>query len=968
MINLISLCPQSKVIPVLCLFYTLLSHGDLTKKDLDLIHQQPWITLGAILGEKIKIINPSNDNFHDFNAALQIMHFVPPLPYEFIFFRKIVRSVDYITFYKDPRTYKKEMGSEYTLSLFIMHFVDGSHITFIPERFLTEGPVNIAETMYHLSIATKSEFTISHSFFEIDPKTHERKVNDYSNLATGNYLPKTSEFHVQMLITIYQTIISTVKSTPELLTKAKNGIQLIFLGCGNGVECLGGIAMLNQRLNVPVKACGIDINPRLIAAAKSRFPGIPFYVEDAAKAKGIIKGCLSENPGQLAIVVALGLLSLEVMTGTYPALQVFQQAADSGLVDRMYVAAYGMPLFNRYMVESSGWEMKITHIPHTQLHEKGTHPYEDEDSLRNRLYVMTPMSIEKQASMFISRSNHMNTSKNEPFTTLTLSLSSHPKIIFRHLKGKPVSSSVRSLDLSWSSIPDGEEREQFFTDLKKSGVMNIVASGFEPWFDDVEKRVRNTQSFNIYKRTDAKYPSEVPAITPEYARILLAAPYKYTAPYYQAPANEIVATQRQPSSETDPRIRLQQNLDRLGVRVRHFDPVTNTLYLDIPSAGTTQETTTGSASTSLTAEKWQEELQGTIKKSAALTGITYDESSAHLGEAPALQQLDLSSDSMVLRKIKHFLGTGSSQSITHIDLSGSLLKQHEIEPLINLLSGFPALKSVIMSGNESWHDQFISRLSASGHRIKRLVHSTADNALFPAGTVQSLTAKQVVPWTQDIESGYLSSYLLPGFHKELIDLLTTHAIQLQDTPADGLCFFHAVGMQLHISESHLRAALYNHLIFNSQNIQEQFPQFSGEMFNQLLSELLQGSWGDAGQAALISAVFNRRVILIYFHSQNGNVQILQLNPNGSSEVLSRLPTNLNNQDIILAHNGLGHWLAGSPQTQASNLKQHNSALLNIKDPLPASHIWERSEEIYNPGIFPALISILILAWSPLLSL
>lgn len=951
---------------ILYLFFINQSFATLTKQELAKIYQNPWITLALIIGEDIQIINPSDD-YYTLNDSVQITHFRPPERFVYNFFNRVAEQVDYIFFQHDPRTYTSEMGPNYKLSFFILYFTDGSHIAFMPKRVLEEGPNRFANQMLHLMIATKSESTLSHSLPEVNHSTLERKVRDYSGLARGNYPKKTSEFHIQMLITIFETIIATVQSNPSLARKAQNGISLIFLGCAAGAECEGGRAMLNQRFHVPVTACGIDINPQLISTARTLFPHIPFHVKDASNAGKIIKECTSPDSKKLVITIAHGLIAHEVMTGTYPALQVLQQVAGSGLVDIFYAASFGMPLFNRYMVEASGWNMAITHVPYSKLHNGDMSSYEDEDYVRNQLYVMTPKSLDKQAELFIKHSNERNSNPAQPPTTLDLSMSSHPEKLFTHLKSDHKVRRVKTLDLSWSSVPDKEQREIFFEDLRSFGIKNIIISGFEPWFNDFESYIKSTNTFNIYKRKDGLYPSETPSIPPYLARILLKTP-KFTEPYFTIPPQSFAGssttpvrtTERQRSKlTTDPLLKLLAPL--AGTNPLVFDPVSNTITIGTQihrhSASPSPLAIVNDSSDLHRSDSWEQELQCIIEKSSARSSVSHQDDE---DVSVVLQVLDISSSSHVIDLLRYFIGTRHSQSITDIDLSSSSLPSNYIKPFINLLMGFPALRRIVCNGNENWYPSFVEMLPPSRHFQVSL------EPMDSMSQIQNSLSKELTnsrPWTEDISSGYLANYLLPRYHRALLQLLTNHSVQLYDTPADGLCFFHAVGIQLQVSENNLRAALYNHLLFNSADIQAQFPQYSGDQFDILLAELLQGSWGDAGQAALVATIFQRRVILIYFHSLEGSVQVLELNPDGSSSTAITLPCNLSNQDIILVHNGLGHWLAGTTvQTEIS--QQSNINLLSVKDPLPPSTIWQTqtSEQIYSPIIFPKLLVLLVTTW------
>ncbi len=928
--------------------------GLLSEKELDSIYSNPWITLASILSEDIQTVIPSKD-YHSFNDAIQITHFVPPGKYLLNFFNKEVSSIDYLLFDKDPRTYTPDMGHTYKLSFFVMYFIDSSYITFIPKRMMTEGPMKIADQMLHLGLATKSETDLAHSLSEINPITLDRTIRDYSPLATGNYIPRVSEFHINMCFVILNHMIATVQSNPSYLQKAQHGITLIFLGCAQGVECFAGRARLRQKLEVPVTVCGIDINRKLIEAAKTKFPDISFHVEDAARAGKIIKQ-FTENEN-LVIVVAQGLLSHEVMTGSYPALQVFQQVAESGSVDMMYVTAYGMPLFNRHTIETAGWNMEIQHIPHDRLHDINKHPVDDEDSCRNQIRIMTPMSLSQQANLFLRQSRERNKKPESPFTTLDLSMSSHPDQLFSHLKACNDCKNVRTVDLSWSMIPADNKRDRFFSELEKTEIKNIIVSGFEPWFKEFYLYVRQSNKFNIYKRTDAQYAVEIPAISTKLSRILFNPRPQLAKPYYSV----------KKTKATPPNAPLESNFETLDISS------------DVSSKNNTES------------QIFNKSLEYEIiyQNRISTTGDSTLDPMATNQDA-SFGSLDLSTLGLTNDALAHFLKHDENHKITQIDLSYSYLEEKSLDKTINLLTGFPSLKFVMASGFEPWYPAFLKAMKTQG-RFK-VVQRKDNKYQHELSSIYPDTAKLLrhyktipnqrvyAPETADLkepifypphehETGYLSPELLPLYHQALQQLLLAHNIQLHSTPDDGHCFFHAVAYQLGLNTSDLHTVLINQLHANYDQVVTQFPAYAGEQFDQLIAELQSGEWADTGLARLLSWMFNKRVVILYFNSQSGQVSFQVYNPDGSgSESLvnnsdSEFPTDFSSNDIMLVHNGVGHWLAANQLDSVVDLSEHNQALLSslatqVQPPETAQNI----QLLYSSELIPKLLTILVLAW------
>ena len=422
-----------------------------------------------------------------------------------------------------------------------------------------------------------------------------------------------------------------------------------------------------------------------------------------------------------------------------------------------------------------------------------------------------------------------------------------------------------------------------------------------------------------------------------------------------------------------------------GVRIYHSDSLTGYFAPPELNEGKTSSTPAFVLTRPDLESEWIRLQQKGLRRS---TKVITDGVRFQFGQF--MKTLDLSMAGLPNQGLNLFLDQKKSLDITQVDLSYAHLDEYQLDKTINLLLGFPSLVHVMVSGFEPWYEAFLQATKTTG-RFKLVLRK--DNqyrhelpALDP-GTAKLLGQYKVIPnervyapepgkvqsppkntpaWTADIDSGYLSPELLPTYQKQLLEILLSHNIQLQETTPDGLCFFHAMALQLHIHESELRAALYNHLVLNQQEIQISFPQFAGEQFTQLMAELLQGVWGDAGQAQLAAWVFNRRIILLYFHSQTGGVQVQVLNPDGSVQQSETLPEDFTGNDIVLTHNGQGHWLGAGGNAADTDLQQNNMALLHIQNPIAPPENWMQklflADIRYTPELFPRLIALLITAW------
>ena len=357
---------------------------------------------------------------------------------------------------------------------------------------------------------------------------------------------------------------------------------------------------------------------------------------------------------------------------------------------------------------------------------------------------------------------------------------------------------------------------------------------------------------------------------------------------------------------------------------------------------------------------------------------------------PPFKTLDLSMFGLTQDALEHFLNHKENSKITQIDLSYSYIDEKQLPAVVNLLTGFPATKFVMASGFEPWYPALVKAIEGQQrlklvqrkdnqyrHELPSLDPDTAK--LF--GHYQTLPNQRVYappelqipnPATlrvtqQEQATGYLSSHLVEQYHQQMLQVLSAHNLQLQETTADNLCFFNAVSMQLGLSTPDLQTILINQLQLNQEAVETQFPAFAGEQFNALISELQQGQWGHAGLARLLSWIFNKRVVILYFNSGSGQATVQVYNPDGSgSEIIASpentgVPADLNEQDIILVHNGLGHWLAAINAEAEIDLAQHNPALLNPPRDQPQS-LSQQISQFYDPNIMPALLVLLMTSW------
>ena len=315
----------------------------------------------------------------------------------------------------------------------------------------------------------------------------------------------------------------------------------------------------------------------------------------------------------------------------------------------------------------------------------------------------------------------------------------------------------------------------------------------------------------------------------------------------------------------------------------------------------------------------------------------------------AFTTLDLSMFGLPLSAIQHFLQKQEIQTIKQIDLSWSYLKKSEINQMLTLLSAFPTLTHITTSGFEPWYELFSEKAKAlnqfillkrTDNKYKHELPSFDPHTARLFGQYDGLPNRSVfkptqseitdkTTWTQDIAISHLAPPTQNLYHQNLLEIINDVQISLQATPKDGLCLFHSVATQLRITEPLLRASLLHHITHSQANIEQMIPAFSGEQFQVLVQELERGAWGDEKIAPLIALFYKKRVILIYPNSQTGSVNVSVFNPDGSGS--NALPDDINNSDIIIVHNGQGHWLGAnlnSGNGSSHNFQTHNQQLIS----------------------------------------
>ena len=493
------------------------SPGSLTEKELNEIYQKPWECLQKLLSDflPLKVSGEEAGTKIGFNYQVIISRInIPETETVTVPQYGSIRYLQYFRFLEDPRA-RQIRGMDATIKfvLFVVYLPSDEYIVGCSEKLILEKAfAEVNERMLHLSIATRAEVDLSHFLLYSDSQG-KRTVQDFAEVLDlrPDENPIYSEFRENIIVELYRQLIHIIESSDSLKAKAMEGITLVCLGCGTGLELKTGCDALNNRFG-PVKVFGLEKNSEVIKEARKQYPNYSFIEGDALEAGKYITDCLSQSPaGGLAVVVAVGLLTEAVLPGTYPAHQILQQIARTP-VDLLLVASYASLLFNRQSALNAGWLTEIRPVPDRDIYKKQPIPERIPQLLQNRIFILTPASLEQQVKHALSRSHLRNRIPEDCFTTLDLSMTSRPEQLLPALLLKPESQNVKAVDISWSLLTQ-EQVHDLIQVMRLWNIGNLVYSGFEPWnTPPVSEQLATCPPLNTHKRIDSQYKEELPSV------------------------------------------------------------------------------------------------------------------------------------------------------------------------------------------------------------------------------------------------------------------------------------------------------------------------------------------------------------------------------------------------------------------------------------------------------------------------
>lgn len=531
------------------------------------LYPAPWETLNTLL--RNLVVPDLPEGYYNLNDHIQIIHFAPPDHQPVFANKQRVRTVMVITFLTNIRLQPEKKLATVKQPILILTYETGQQQLATPARWW-DYPLILTETLTELGVATGSQLEISHRRYPLTASSTERLVTDFSIL-TNAKATYPNYFYSTMRERLFRRVIETIQQTSELRKKTENGISLLCLGCGRGIEVDYGYQQLTTAFNTPVAAIGLDINCALVEYARAKYPQYQFLQTCATEASAAIEFWTKKtfHTPHLIVVIALGLIAQEVLPGTYSALQILQQVAMPKAVDLMMVASYSLPLFNQHMCSASGWNME-THVSPADFYVGNPDNMKVGNNLviGNRIYTFTPMTV-PQMTLHVARESEV---RNQPETRapalLDLSMSSHPTLLFSWLLSHGSLHSMDTVDLSWSACLPENEHRKLFELLRNWGINNIIVSGFEPWYQESEQAIKEHYKFSIFKRTDALYSEEVPSIPPTLASLFMPKLPDLITPEHQDRSRKLSLSQSQQEKSQQEKSQQEKKVSFLPPEVR----------------------------------------------------------------------------------------------------------------------------------------------------------------------------------------------------------------------------------------------------------------------------------------------------------------------------------------------------------------------------------------------------------------
>ncbi|MGI9273588.1 MAG: hypothetical protein ACR2PT_01840 [Endozoicomonas sp.] len=171
----------------------------------------------------------------------------------------------------------------------------------------------------------------------------------------------------------------------------------------------------------------------------------------------------------------------------------------------------------------------------------------------------------------------------------------------------------------------------------------------------------------------------------------------------------------------------------------------------------------------------------------------------------------------------------------------------------------------------------------------------------------ALQLTDLTDYQEDLAASSIPGHTLKLYQAQLSAQLQQAGLTTQDTPADGHCLIHAVTQNAGVPVQEALAAISEHF--------SEDPVFAAAQQNDL-AHLSSGQWGSPTILPPLADWLGKAIILLMPNIQTGEVIIQVYMPGGFAPLVSTLQEALNhagNDSIVIAHNGIGHFLATFPE-------------------------------------------------------
>lgn len=451
---------------------------------------------------------------------------------------KKINKISYISCYPDNRTGQPEKQD--WLYFMLLEFSSGKVECYPLDTGQKEGLIRLLSLMYSCGMTV--DCVIGHKDVNREVFTQDKIIEQLpqvmgmtsyeelpaikermQSILKGRQVSATEAVYRPVEISFYQWLHPMIAQLayahlvdhPTIYSRAlQSGLYLIALGCGSGDD-LHTAQRYFQEKNIQTCATGIEIRPDLIRKARAKLPGCHFICGNARNACQLIRQARQQNPlpeKAPTLVLAEGLLSRQVLKGTYEAVQVLHQFLQEQETDLIVAATYSTPLISQEIMTASHWQGQIIMI------KVASNLLSFCPSLMSA-FLLSRQSLEQQVRKVRERS--LERSASGEFTTLDLSMSGHPLTIMDTiLKDISVAMNITQVDLSYSHIGQSQVIPLINRLLGVPRLQQVLVSGYEPWYGNFFEETRRQARTGIALRQDNQYFYDLPTFSPKVARAL----------------------------------------------------------------------------------------------------------------------------------------------------------------------------------------------------------------------------------------------------------------------------------------------------------------------------------------------------------------------------------------------------------------------------------------------------------------